>query len=170
MSVHHGTPITIGEKIKWSKHIYSEFKTRLLSDRRLITILNDLREAIAESRRYLELSGISRICAVCDKEEGGSCCGKGIEKRYSPTVLLINLLLGAHLPEKSNNKNSCLFLTPRGCSLIARDTICINYICKKIEQSIPPETLYKLREKEGTELEKLFLLNEYINTLLMDFI
>lgn len=155
-------PHTVDEKIRWSKEAYLKFKDVLLNDTKLIRLLNELEESIAESRKYLDISGISQICSICDKEEGGSCCGKGIENRYTPTVLLINLLLGINLPQTPLNNKSCLFLSTNGCTLMARDTICINYICKKIEKTVPREILSKLREIEGVELEKLFFADEYI--------
>jgi hypothetical protein len=156
----------IGQKIKWSQTIYQDMKHRLLRDTHLSILLNELRGAINQSRHYLMRSGISKICAICDKEEGGSCCGKGIEDKYTSTVLLINLLLGVKLPEKSVNKKDCIFLSSSGCILFARDTICINYLCSRIQKSISPATINMLREKEGVELEKLFLLNEYLMHIL----
>ena len=44
--------------------------------------------------------------------------------------------------------------------------ICINYICQKITDTIPKQTLQHLREKEGDEITALFLLNEKIKSTL----
>ena len=110
--------------------------------------------------------GIFEECRHCEEEEDGSCCGRGLENRYSGILLLINLLLGIELPKNRYNPKSCLFLTNKGCSLLARHVICVNYICKKITQNIDAEKIKFLREKEGRELETLFLLNERIRALL----
>ena len=111
-------------------------------------------------------SGIADECRQCEHDEGGSCCGAGLENKYSGTLLLINLLLGAKLPSKRTGPSNCHFLGDEGCRLLARHVICVNYICRKISDRIDPERIAILREAEGRELDILFLLNERVKKLL----
>ncbi|MBW1781427.1 MAG: hypothetical protein JRL30_11895 [Deltaproteobacteria bacterium] len=161
---------TIEEKIAWARDHYLEFGDVLLKDRGIADLLEDLKEAVIASRREMAATGIEEICRRCDQEEGGSCCGAGIENRYDAWLLLINLLLGVHLPDKRRQPNGCFLSGENGCLLMARHTICINYLCKKVTDHIDPQKMNALREKEGNELNTLFLLHERIKIALKQWI
>jgi hypothetical protein len=157
---------SIEEKISWADACYRKYKNNFLEDVKIQKLLNDFQKASSESLEEMIGIGLVEECRKCEEEEGGACCGKGIENRYSGTLLLINLLLGTKLPSKAPDPKSCFFLGTKGCSLSARHVICVNYICKKITDSIPGQALNHLREKEGTELDILFILNEKIKSVL----
>lgn len=111
-------------------------------------------------------SGIVDECRDCDRREGGSCCGAGLEHHYSGIILLINLLLGVDVPKRRHDPAGCFFLGEKGCTLLARHVICVNYLCKRINDRILPEKIAALRKKEGIELETLFMLQESIRNQL----
>lgn len=156
----------IEEKIAWARHCYQKFGDDLLKEKRLIDLLAHLKAAAVASRREMALTGIVEICRRCEHEEGGSCCGAGLENRYDGWLLLINLLLGVRLPKTRLQTDSCFFLGKSGCLLMARHVICINYLCRKATDLIDPHTIMKLREKEGEEVNTLFMLHETIKTVL----
>ena len=104
--------------------------------------------------------GVVAECKHCEEEEGGSCCGAGIEDRYGPVLLLLNLLLGASLPTQVRSRNSCYFLGERGCLLAARHVLCVNYICEKLRKKLTREELIRLQSCAGQELDTLFFLHE----------
>jgi hypothetical protein len=156
----------IEEKIIWAETRFMERNDSLLEDPEVREMLSRFREAAESSHKAMVDIGIFEECRHCEEEEGGACCGRGLEDRYSGILLLINLLLGRELPKERYNSKSCFFLTDRGCSLLARHVICVNYICKKITKKIDAEKINFLREKEGRELETLFRLNEKIRAIL----
>ncbi|MFC1580170.1 hypothetical protein ACFL4N_04595 [Thermodesulfobacteriota bacterium] len=159
---------TIHEKIAWARDCFARAGDRLLKDPRIADLLNRLSNAITDSHRAMGVSGISEECRQCEHQEGGSCCGAGLENRYSGTLLLINLLLGVKLPPKRTAPSNCHFLGDKGCRLLARHVICVNYVCRKITDRIDPEGIAPLREAEGRELDILFLLNEHIKKVLRE--
>ena len=156
----------IEEKIAWANRMYQDCKRRLWGDEKVGELLERLDHAIDESHRELAASGVIEICRLCDEEEGGSCCGSGIEDRYSADLLLINLLLGVKLPLSPPSPSSCHFLGETGCRLRTRHVLCVNFACKKITHRFQPAHLGPLREKEGHELECLFVLNERLKKTL----
>jgi hypothetical protein len=111
-------------------------------------------------------AGIVAICTACERDDGGSCCGAGLEDRYDGVTLLINLLLGADLPAKRRDPASCHFLGEHGCLLSIRDVICVNFLCQKIETEIPLERIAPMRAREGEQLETLFALHSRISASL----
>jgi len=153
---------TLEEKIAWAEMCYEEKGGLFLRDERSKTLLSRLKGAVRASRTAMAVAGVEDECRTCEEREGGSCCGAGLENKYDGTLLLVNLLLGIQLPKQRSDPPSCLFLGPDGCLLIARQVICVNYLCKKIEDRINPSRIAVLREKEGVELECLFLLHERI--------
>ncbi|MBW2028472.1 MAG: hypothetical protein JRH06_03410 [Deltaproteobacteria bacterium] len=153
-------------KIAWAESCYRDFGEILRGDPKLEQWIADLNRSIRASHRAMEEAGIREICRSCEKEDGGSCCGKGMERKYDGPLLLINLLLGQDIPKTRQNPRSCLFLGTQGCLLPARHVICINYLCAKITDRINPDSISMLRDKEGQEIEYLFLVKERILNLL----
>lgn len=156
----------IEDKVLWAENCFNDRKETLLSDPKIRDLIIALKKAVTDSRKKMEDIGLVDECRQCEEAEGGTCCGAGIENRYSGILLLINLLLGRNLPEHAPGAGSCFFLGPLGCTLTAKHVICINYICRKITDRINPEKLAGLRDLEGTELNLLFLLNERIKMIL----
>ncbi|MEJ2586392.1 MAG: hypothetical protein P8165_02180 [Deltaproteobacteria bacterium] len=159
----------IREKIAWAQACRERFGERLLEDRRVSAQLNALRAASKACAAEMTRSGVRDMCRTCEADEGGSCCGAGLEDRYDGWLLLINCLLGVDLPSRRRFEKSCFFLGENGCRLLARHVICINYVCKKITDALPPSSMHPLREKEGEEIHALFLLNETIKRLLREW-
>ena len=154
------------QRIAWAEYCYTQLKEKLLGDPKLHDLLGRLRVAITDSHREMGELGIGDFCKACEEKEGGSCCGAGLEDHYSGTLLLINLLLGKDIPSEREEYSSCLFLSRKGCQLLARHVLCVNYLCKKMTDRFTPQELSSLREKEGVELELVFLLNEGIKKVL----
>lgn len=156
----------IDEKIAWAENCYRSKGRTILRDKRVRDLLQRLREAARSSHDEMVQTGLVSICRNCEEKEGGSCCGLGLERKYTGLLLLINLLLGTEIPKKRLDPSSCFFLGERGCHLQARQVICINYLCKSATDRLEPQNLAALREKEGIEIETLFLLNEKIKDIL----
>jgi hypothetical protein len=152
----------IQEKTSWAEACFEKYGPGLRADPGLTSLLDKLRRDIHASHKEMKDAGVVEICRECDREEGGSCCGAGIEDRYDVWLLLINLLLGARLPRSRTQAGSCHFLGSNGCLLPARHVLCVNYVCQRIRDGVRPERMGLLREKEGEELQSLFLLKERI--------
>ncbi|OQX65803.1 MAG: hypothetical protein B5M55_02770 [Desulfococcus sp. 4484_242] len=164
LSISLSSPIE--EKIAWARRQQHVFGEALLKDGEIAGLLNALKTAVVSSRTEMARTGIVEICQRCDQEEGGSCCGAGIENRYDGWLLLINLLLGVVLPEKRLRPDACFFAGEKGCLLTARHVLCVNYLCKKVTDQIDPPAIAALREKEGAEVNILFILHERIKNVL----
>jgi len=158
----------IEDKIAWAEEAFRRYGGRLLNDTGVAGLLARLGRCIEASRKEMANARIDRLCAQCERHEGGSCCGAGLEKKMDSWLLLINLLLGVELPERAYDSKSCFFLTPEGCLLKARHVICVNYLCRKIIDQVDPEKITLLREREGEELGTLFLLQESVKRALAD--
>jgi len=159
-------PIRIDEKITIAKYMFGRWSDALRADSGISGQLQELAAAIEASAGASFRSGIAQVCKRCEQEEGGSCCGAGIEDRYTPELLVINLLLGVTPPESRHSAKSCHFLRERGCILRARDIICVNYLCARLQKIIPPEKLFQLQEANGSEMELLFLLHNRIRNFI----
>lgn len=157
--------LTVKQRIAWAGDAFDRLRIRFYEDEASSLLLKRLQKAINVSKKLSEQIGISEICHKCDRLEGGSCCGAGMENRYDGWLLLVNMLLQVNLPEERFDPSSCYFLGQNGCTLKARHVICINHVCGKITGAIKKEDLMLLREKEGEELEILFHLNERLKVL-----
>ena len=158
--------MTIDEKIKLAQDLFSCWGEELWAEPKICGLLEALREKTASSTEVSLEVGLFAACRRCDEEEGGSCCGAGIEDRYSPHLLLINLLLGKPLPAARRLANSCYFLGPEGCMLPARDVLCINYLCAGLQKSLAHEDLLRLQAIIGEEMETVFLTHEAVKQFL----
>ena len=156
----------IEAKTDWANDCFEREGPRLLEDQSLAGLLKALRNAAHRSREIMSRTGIADLCSECEEKEGGSCCGAGLEKNFSATLLLINRLLGVPLPPDRKEPSSCFFLFSAGCTLVARHVLCINYVCNKITSRIAPDHLAALREAEGEEVLLLFQVNEELKKLI----
>jgi len=156
----------IEEKIAWARICRKHFGSILLENHEIAGLLDRLKAAADASRLKMIETGVAEVCRRCDQEEGGSCCGAGIENRYDGWLLLINLLLGVVLPSERMRPDACFFWGEQGCLLTARHILCINYLCKNVTDRIDSNRIAALREEEGAEVNALFLLHERIKTVL----
>ena len=91
--------LSIQEKIKLAQNLYVSWQDALRRQFHINNLLADLERCIKSSRESIMDLRIIEICKCCDKKEGGSCCGAGMENKFDTYLLLVNLLLGVSLPE-----------------------------------------------------------------------
>lgn len=156
----------IDAKVVWAENCHQVIRDELFRDKKVVKLLETVKQAIHASQQGMAEAGVADECKNCEEREGGSCCGAGLEDRYDGALLLINLLLGIKLPKKRYDPSGCYFLGQKGCSLLARHVICVNYLCKRITDRVDPKKIAALREKEGVELERLFFLHERIKQIM----
>jgi hypothetical protein len=156
------SPPSIDEKIEQAHNLYSARGDSLRQDPSIRTLLNKLQECIEKTKDSMLKLGVVAECKHCEEQEGGSCCGTGIENKYDVELLLMNLLLEASLRDQQPSQNSCYFLGEKGCKLTARHVLCVNYICEKLQQKLTKEERIVLQTCAGEELDTLFVLHEAI--------
>ena len=154
------------ENIRTARDLCLKWGAELKSDPSILSRLRELTARTEASRLASLQSGVSDACRRCDEDDGGSCCGAGIENRYTPELLLINLLLGAELPESRYSEKSCHFLHNRGCILPVRDILCINYLCSRLQKEIPQRNILSLQDATGREMEAVFVLHDTIRNFI----
>jgi hypothetical protein len=150
------------QKITEANDLFFLWGEALRADPRISSLLKNLEGKIADSVKAMHDCGVVEACRRCDQEEGGSCCGAGIENRYTPRPLLINLLLGQTLPERRRQPEVCFFLSESGCCLDLRQVLCVNYLCLKIQTMLPQDELVRLQQITGEEMETAFILEEAV--------
>ena len=150
----------------WARGQLELHGARLREDDVVDRLLAELSARVAASRDAMVAADLVEACRACEEQEGGSCCGRGMEDHYDGVLLLVNLLLGAVIEKQWRDEESCLFLGPRGCRLPARDHICVNYLCVKLGERLSPPAVAEMRKRQGRELETLFLLTDHLTTLL----
>ncbi|MFA5354740.1 MAG: hypothetical protein WC291_10965, partial [Thermodesulfovibrionales bacterium] len=133
----------------------------------LQALLLSLDSDIENTRQIMGETGIAQECAGCASTGGGICCVRRVSYNCDSIILLINLLLGVSLPVEHEAPDACHFLTQTGCSLRARPVICINYLCRRLKNRIPPEKLLRFQEISGQEMDTLFRVEEFIKKLVL---
>ena len=161
-SVRQTSPPSICEKIELAHNLFETWGDSLRQDPSLRTLLNKMQECIENTKDSMLKLGVVAECKHCEEQEGGSCCGTGIENQYDVELLLVNLLLEASLRDRQSSQNSCYFLGEKGCKLTARHVLCVNYICEKLQKKLTRDELIELQTCAGEELDTLFALHEAI--------
>lgn len=153
---------SIQQKIKLAREIYVLWREELRRDPSIRDLLEKLQKSIKASREAMLDLGIVGACKRCDEEEGGSCCGAGLENKFDTFLLLVNLLLGVSLPDYHRRLDSCYLLTTKGCMLKARLVLCVDFLCPKIIQALRHDELVRLQQISGEELVTCFMLYDAI--------
>ena len=156
------TSSTIQEKVDQAHNLFETRGDLLKQDPSLRILLNKLQECVENTKDSMLKLGVVAECKHCEEQEGGSCCGTGIENKYDVELLLVNLLLKASWQDQQFSRNSCYFLGENGCKLTARHVLCVNYICDKLQKKLTREELIELQTCAGEELDTLFVLHEAI--------
>ena len=156
------SPSSIYEKIEQAQDLFESRGDSLRQSPSIAALLNKLQECIEDTKDSMLKLGVVAECKHCEEQEGGSCCGTGIENKYDVELLLVNLLLEASLRDQQPSQNSCYFLGEKGCKLLARHVLCVNYICEKLQKKLTREELIELQTCAGEELDTLFFLHETI--------
>jgi hypothetical protein len=149
-------------KISEAEDLLAHWEGARRIDPHLVFLLNSLDKKIMASGVAMEALGVTSACRQCAEEDGDTCCGAGIENRYTSRILLINLLLGNALPKKRFRANGCFFLSENGCSLKMRLVLCVNYLCRKIQRMLPTASLLSLQQITGEEMDESFILEEAV--------
>ena len=160
--VRHTSPPSIYEKIEQAQDLFETRGDSLRQDPSIGALLIKLHECIENTKDSMLKLGVVAECKHCEEQEGGSCCGTGIENKYDVELLFINLLLEASLRDQQFSQNSCYFLGEKGCELMARHVLCVNYICEKLQKKLTRDELIELQTCAGQELDTLFFLHEAI--------
>jgi hypothetical protein len=158
----------IEAKIAWAEDRYRRYGRWILGDPEISDLLGRARAAARAAREARERTGMAALCAECEDQEGGSCCGAGLEDRYDAPLLLLNRLCGVELPESRRDPDGCWFLGEKGCLLEARQVICVDYVCEKIKRNLEPSRLRELRDEEGRELGLVFRLHGLLTGLVRE--
>ena len=153
---------SIQEKIEQAHNLFEICGNALTQDPSIRAPLKKLQDCIDNTTQRMVTLGVVAECQSCEEEEGGSCCGAGIENKYDVVLLLINLLLDGSLENEKPGGSSCYFLGKKGCKLTARHVLCVNYMCQKLQKKLAREQLISLQTCAGEELDTLFILHEAI--------
>jgi hypothetical protein len=157
---------TIRLKIESARAIDERWGQCLRGDSLVVRLMGELETHWRSSWRVMEETGIVASCRRCEEEEGGSCCGRGIENKYDETLLLLNLIWGVALPDDRGRPDSCFFLGDCGCLLKIRHVLCVNYLCTEVQKRLSPGELARVQQTVGYELDTVFLLHETVKRLL----
>ena len=153
---------SIQDKIRQAQSLYVLWGDTLKKETLIYNLLEDLERRVIDSREFMQDFKIVEICKRCDEEEGGSCCGTGLENKLDTILLLMNLLLGVTLPEHHLRPDSCYLLTEKGCILRVRLVLCVDFLCEKILKELSRDKLIKLQNISGDELLTGFKLYDAI--------
>ncbi len=150
-------------KIRMARRLWAGKGEALMADPDVISALGKLRTEIKRSWDLMRRLDVVKGCGICAATKpGGGCCGAGIEEWYDPYILLMNLMLDRDIPEDRPDEDSCLFLGPAGCRLMARFHFCINYLCPDILIRLSKQELKKLTSQNGREIYLGWLLENII--------
>lgn len=161
-----GVDMPILQKIETAEKIFELFSSRLLKDHVVKNLLTQYEIAVDKSWQAMKDCGIAKQCYSCAVDDGGSCCGKGIEDRFDVALLLLNLLMGSSLPHTPQDPEGCWFLGENGCRIKARHVICVNYLCKRLYKNIDINLILAFQTTMQDETTFSFLLEERIKKIL----
>lgn len=133
-----------------------------MQDREVCTLLAGLDLHIAATQSAMVRSGIVKECADCAVNGEGTCCSVRTGHKCGNVLLLVNLLLGKTLPLEPADIHLCHFLTKQGCALRARHVICVNFVCQRLREVLPHNSLCDVQDIAGGEIDTLFVLEECI--------
>jgi hypothetical protein len=151
----------IRNNIESACNLYRTFGRQISADQDITCELERLKKLIQETQEAFASTGISAACKKCG-EHSQHCCRAGTENQCDDVLLFINLLLHPILSHQPRGSTACGFLGEKGCTLVARPVICLNYLCQPTQQKIAHKRLIAVQQAIGRELDLQFILCEKI--------
>jgi hypothetical protein len=158
-------PISV--KLFWANRLYDLLGRIILQEPAVESLVAAYETAIHRSWNVMQTLDVVSHCTDCAVNDGGSCCGRGIEDHFDVPLLFINRLMGVGLPTQRWDDHGCWFLGPQGCLLKARHTLCINYICKRLQAALSDRALLELSQVMVKETDMGFRLEEVVKKWLV---
>ncbi len=162
-----GTGHPIEAKIQNAREIFAQSASELRALPGVERLLYEYRQAVQQSWKAMNVHGVVTECTDCAVNDGGSCCGRGIEDKFDSVLILINLLLGCDLPDERLDPEGCWFLGEKGCLITARHVICINYMCKRLYRALDTDDIHAVQEAMGYEADLVFMLEQRLKVWLL---
>jgi len=160
-------PLTVQQRIVLANEIFERLEQSLLASGLVGRLIRKLRLELQSSWQSMVDLGIVGRCSQCDATSPrGSCCSRGIEKKYDVSLLIANLLLGVSLPEQHVREESCYFLGFHGCRLRVRHMLCVDYLCPELQKELGCESIAEIQSAAAGEVETMFLLCQEIKKLI----
>ncbi|MCK8602099.1 hypothetical protein [Desulfoferrobacter suflitae] len=155
--------IPIEQKLELAEQLFRSQKKELAHDQRISRLVAQLQHALHLSWQCMTALGIGKSCAACDSTAPrGSCCSRGLENKYDVSLLIANLLFGVNLPRTHVRRESCYFLSPRGCTLTVRNMLCVDYLCPELEAKLGSRAVAAIQTVTAEEVTTTFLLCDQI--------
>lgn len=137
-----------------ARALLEDFGPELAADPDQARLLAEYYQEILRSHGLMGSKLAFEACAVCAGKDGmASCCFEGVEDWYYPLLLLANLMLGVEPPAERSHPGDCLFNGDKGCGLLARYGICLNFFCPDLCARLGDAEMLLLRRAVGRELE-----------------
>jgi hypothetical protein len=147
-----GSQHDIAAETARARGLFAAHGRKLAADAGLAAALAAYRREIEANWELMRRLEVVRLCGACAGERADSCCFAGAERWYYAELLLLNLLLGAELPDGHPVAHQCRFIGPAGCVLPARWSICINFFCPEMIAELGGEAVAGLRRQAGREI------------------
>lgn len=142
----------VEQSTRRAKELFARLGAALCDDEGCGRFLSAYREGIEATRLAMQQTGMVETCSRCASGPSGSCCFEGVEQWYDDVLLLINLMLGAKLSARCQIPGHCQFLGDGGCTLPARHSFCINYLCAELSRSMGAEQRQRFLSIAGREI------------------
>lgn len=142
----------IEKEIAKAKRLHDQYGEAMIHDDGLFDLVEKYRKAILSTQELMREVGITEACTVCAGEGDGSCCYQGVEAWYDHMLLFVNLLLGVEISVFRDVQGGCLFVGSNGCTLLARHSFCVNYLCPSLKGQLNRSQTEQLISGTGAEL------------------
>lgn len=132
--------------------LHEQYGEAMINDNGLSNLVEKYRKAIMSTQELMQEVGITEACAVCAGKRDGSCCYRGVEAWYDHMLLFVNLMLGVEISGFRDLQGGCLFVCSKGCTLLARHSFCVNYVCPSLKDLLERAQTEQFISGAGAEL------------------
>lgn len=154
-------------KIHLAHRIYEQQGPVMLAMPHIRQQLALLEVHVAAVATQMQAAGIPKLCTFCaGSSVSGGCCSLAMADESDAILLLANLLAGSEVRVQREDGFECFFLGSAGCTLRFKPMFCLNYLCKRILQTIQAEELRQLELASGLLLQGQYLIEQ----LLVDYL
>ena len=142
----------IEKEIVRAKVLHEQYGEAMINNNGLFDLVQNYRKAIMSTQELMQEVGITEACAACAGKRDGSCCYRGVEAWYDHMLLFVNIMLGVEISGFRDVQGGCLFVGSKGCTLLARHSFCVNYVCPSLKDLLKRSQTEQFISGAGAEL------------------
>lgn len=158
---------SVESRLAFGIHLFKTFGPTLERRADVLSALALMRSRERALSTHMQSQMLGRLCSACAASECGGCCSRYMAGETDSLQIVMNLLAGVEVAQINEHPAECCYLNPAaGCIFLFKPMFCLNYNCRRIEESVSGKELSQLEREAAALLRSQYALEGVLQRFL----